>query len=85
MGFSRNYDGNAAKIREKLQPALEELEQIGFLEPMTKEERYEKQGRDWTIRLVKKGSLASRPAPSQAPGPGGRKPTRPSRRASSRS
>ena len=57
VGLSRNYDGNAAKIREKLQPAIEELEQIGFLEPMTKEERYEKKGRDWTIRLAKKRAL----------------------------
>jgi Replication initiator protein A len=76
VGLSRNYDGNAAKIREKLQPALEELEKIGFLEPMTKEERYEKQGRDWTIRLVKKGSLASQPAPSQAQVQAVDKPTR---------
>jgi hypothetical protein len=62
VGLSRNYDGNAAKIREKLQPAIEELEQIGFLEPMTKEQRYEKKGRSWTIRLVKKGSLITLPA-----------------------
>jgi hypothetical protein len=65
VGLSRNYDGNAAKIREKLQPAIEELEQIGFLEPMTKEERYEKKGRDWTIRLVKQGSLT--PLPPEPP------------------
>jgi hypothetical protein len=66
VGLSRNYDGNAAKIREKLQPALEELEGIGFLEPMTKEERYEKKGRDWTVRLVKRGSRVPRPAATQA-------------------
>lgn len=61
VGLSRNYDGNAAKIREKLQPAIDELEQVGFLEAMTKEQRYEKKGRDWTIRLAKKGSLTPLP------------------------
>jgi Replication initiator protein A len=33
VGLSRNY--TAAKLKQKLQPALEELEEIGFLEPMT--------------------------------------------------
>jgi hypothetical protein len=66
VGLSRNYDGNAAKIREKLQPAIEELEAIGFLEPMIKDERYERKGRDWTVRLVKRGSLAAPPTPTQA-------------------
>jgi Replication initiator protein A len=54
VGLSETYMGNAAKIKEKLQPALEELEAMGFLEPMAKEERYQKQGKNWTIRLIAK-------------------------------
>jgi hypothetical protein len=53
VGLSRNYAGNAGKIKEKLQPALEELEEIEFLEPLPREERYQKNGREWTIRLVR--------------------------------
>ena len=34
VGLSRNYSRNVAKIKEKLQPAVEELEDIGFLEPL---------------------------------------------------
>lgn len=55
VGLSRNY--TAAKIKEKLQPALAELESIGFLEPMGREERYMKVGRGrWKIALVRKAS-----------------------------
>lgn len=50
IGLSRNH--TAAKLKEKLQPALDELEGIGFIEKMTREERYKKvsQG-EWKIRL----------------------------------
>ena len=53
IGLSRNH--TAAKLKEKLQPALEELEGIGFIEKMTREERYKKvsQG-EWKIRLHQK-------------------------------
>lgn len=54
VGLSRNYASNAGKIKEKLQAALEELEGNGFLEPLTREERYGREGRDWTIRLVRR-------------------------------
>jgi hypothetical protein len=55
VGLSRNY--SAAKIKEKLQPAIEELEATGFLEPMGREERYTKVGRGrWKIALVRKES-----------------------------
>jgi hypothetical protein len=71
VGMSRNY--TAAKLKEKLRPALEELEGIGFLAPMTPAERYSKTGRGaWNIRLVRK-----LPAPTEAkppeiePGPSG--------------
>ena len=53
VGLSRNYF--PAKLKEKLQPALEELESIGFIETMTREERYEKTGKGkWKIRFQKK-------------------------------
>lgn len=50
IGLSRNH--TAAKLKEKLQPALDELESVGFIEKMTREERYKKvsQG-EWKIRL----------------------------------
>jgi hypothetical protein len=51
VGLSRGY--TPAKIKEKLKPALEELEGTGFLKPMMPAERYlsEKRG-VWKIRLV---------------------------------
>jgi hypothetical protein len=52
IGLSDSYSGNAGKIKEKLQPALDELEAAEFLEPMAKEERYQKDGKDWKIRLI---------------------------------
>jgi hypothetical protein len=52
VGMSRNY--TAAKLKEKLRPALKELEGIGFLAPMTPAERYSKTGRGaWNIRVVR--------------------------------
>lgn len=51
IGISRNYA--AAKIKEKLKPALEELEGIGFLVPMTTADRYICQSRgEWRIRMI---------------------------------
>jgi hypothetical protein len=53
------------KIKQELQPALDELEGIGLLEPMTAAERYSKVGRgQWNIRLVRK-----LPAPAEAKPP----------------
>ena len=63
VGMSRNYAPR--KIKEKLRPALEELEGIGFLEPMANADRYSKTGRGaWNIRLVRK-----LPAPAEAKPP----------------
>lgn len=52
IGLSRSYSKNAGKIKEKLQPALEELEEVGFLRTMSDEQRYEKDGKQWKIRLA---------------------------------
>jgi hypothetical protein len=69
VGLSRNYASNAGKIKEKLQPALDELEAIDFLQPLPRDERYRKNGREWTIRLGRHG--ASGP-PAPEPPAGGR-------------
>jgi Replication initiator protein A len=51
IGLSRNY--TAAKLKEKLKPALGELESISFLKAMTPAERYTSERRgEWKIRLV---------------------------------
>ena len=61
VGLARTY-GDAGKLKAKLQPALEELEAIGFLEPMSAADRYSRTGRGaWNIRLVRK-----LPAPAEA-------------------
>ncbi len=53
IGLSRNH--TAAKLKEKLQPALEELESVGFIEKMSREERYKKVSHgEWKIRLYQK-------------------------------
>ncbi len=63
VGLSRNYA--VRNLKQKLQPALEELEGIGFLEPMSPADRYSKTGRGaWNIRLVRK-----LPAPAEAKPP----------------
>src|SRR5262249_3682380 len=61
VGLSRTYR-DAGKIKEKLQPGIEQLEEIGFLEPLPHEERYQKDGRNWNIRVIKKQTS---PAPPQ--------------------
>ena len=62
VGLSRTY-GDAGKLKAKLQPALEELEAIGFLEPMSAADRYSKTGRGaWNIRFVRK-----LPPPAEVP------------------
>ena len=56
--MSRNYDNS--QIRRALQPAIEELEQIGFIEACPPEERYRKQNRgSWRVVFQKRS--AARP------------------------
>jgi hypothetical protein len=64
VGLSRNYAPNVGKIKEKLQPAIDELESRDFLQPMTRDERYFKDGQEWKIRLV-----AKRPSPALTESP----------------
>jgi Replication initiator protein A len=69
VGFSRNYAHNVAKIREKLQPAIDELERIGFLEPLSRDDRYFKAEDTWKIRLDKRIDRPGLPAPDSAEEP----------------
>jgi hypothetical protein len=63
VGLSRTYEHNAGKIKEKLQPALAELEAIGFLHPLSRADRYSRIDRgQWTIRLTT-GRLGKKPSP----------------------
>lgn len=50
LGISQNYlIGN---IKQRLQPAIEELEAVGYIKPCPKEERYQKHGvGKWHIRF----------------------------------
>lgn len=74
IGLGRNYDG-PAHLKRKLQPAVEELEQVGFLEPLPEAERYQKNGREWKIRLISRSNapalplLDGIPAAPEKPGP----------------
>lgn len=55
VGLSRSYRGDAGKIKEKLQPALTELEAIGFLEPLGRSDRFTRLDRGrWAIRLSRR-------------------------------
>jgi hypothetical protein len=52
IGFSRSYD--SAQLKRRLDPALQELESIGYLKPASASERYIKRGRgDWRISLTR--------------------------------
>ncbi|WP_161602566.1 replication initiator protein A [Tautonia marina] len=72
VGLSRNYK-DASKLREKLSGAIAELEAIGFLKPLSREQRYQKQARGkWTIRFVHQGGKplaapAAEPPPAPPP------------------
>ena len=56
IGLSRSYT-DSGKIKEKLQHAIEELTDAGFLEPMSREERYTKIGPGkWSITIAKRKS-----------------------------
>ncbi len=60
IGLSRSY-ADSGKLKEKLQPAIDELTESGFLEPMSRQERYAKVGRgDWTITFVRKAARAGK-------------------------
>jgi hypothetical protein len=58
IGLSRGYP--ATKLKRYLQAALEELEAIGFLDPLDPEDRYTPVRRgEWTITLIQASAPAS--------------------------
>ncbi|QDT52790.1 Replication initiator protein A [Caulifigura coniformis] len=68
VGLGRNYD--SAQLKRKLQPALEELESIGFLVPEPTQTRFVRRRHgEWTISLLRqsKGDAVSAVAESQEP------------------
>jgi Replication initiator protein A len=64
VGLSRSY-ADAYKIKEKLRPAIDELERIGFLKPLSRHERYSRVDRGrWTIRLIRQAPGLTAPPPA---------------------
>jgi hypothetical protein len=65
VGLSRNY-ADAGKIKEKLQPAIDELEGRGFLQPMGRDERYVKEGKAWRVRFIRQPPAPATPPQARA-------------------
>ena len=52
IGFSRAYDNS--QLKRKLDQAIKELEQVGFLEPLPREQRYRQVRRgEWKVTFIK--------------------------------
>ena len=59
IGLSRSYK-DCGKLKEKLQVGVKELEEIGFIEPLPREERYEREGRGrWRVTFTRKSEKAT--------------------------
>ncbi len=58
IGLGRHYEG-PAHVKRNLQPAINELEAVGILEPLPVAERFPKDGKDWKIRLIQKSAVPS--------------------------
>jgi Replication initiator protein A len=64
VGLSRSY-ADAGKIKEKLQPAIDELVRIGFLKPLSRDDRYTRIDRgQWSIRLTRQSPALAVPQPA---------------------
>jgi hypothetical protein len=63
IGMSRSYA--PTELKRRLKPALEELEQLGFLEPLDPEERYSWVHRGcWRIILIRGQAAQCEPSPA---------------------
>jgi hypothetical protein len=63
VGMSRNYE--TWRLKQKLQPAIDELTAAGFLRPMSPEEQFKRSGRgQWTVSFAKNGPA---PVPIESP------------------
>ena len=60
VGLGRHYEG-PAHLKRNLQPAIDELEAVGFLHPLPAQERFIKDGKSWKVRLIQK-TAATLPA-----------------------
>jgi hypothetical protein len=66
IGLSRTYP--PTKLKRSLQGAIEELETIGFLEPLGPQSRYTQVRRgEWTIHLIQQSPEAERRPPKPEP------------------
>ena len=66
IGMSRSYA--PTELKRRLKPALEELEQLGFLEPLSPEERYSYVKRGlWRIILIRGRDAQAEDAPPPTP------------------
>jgi hypothetical protein len=64
VGLSRKYEGNT-QLARKLEPAIRELEERGFLMPLPAEARYDKvSSRKWLVRFVRRRGKDAMPGPS---------------------
>ena len=64
IGLSRSYP--PTELKRRLRPALEELEALGFLEPLSAEERYSYIARgQWRIILIRARPSSTAPAPAE--------------------
>lgn len=65
VGLSRVYD--TANLKRKLEPALRELEDRGYLLPSPEGERFRKvRAGEWSITLQRRGEAVALPAPGPA-------------------
>lgn len=56
IGMGRHYEG-PAHLKRNLMPAITELENVGFLEPLPATDRFPKDGKNWKVRLIQKGGM----------------------------
>jgi hypothetical protein len=53
IGLSRTYEGTT-HLKRKLEPAISELEEVGFLLPLPNNDRFPRNGRTCKVRLIQK-------------------------------
>jgi hypothetical protein len=64
VGLSRNYD--TGQLKRRLQPAITELENVGFLEPLPAAQRYVKISRgEWRVIFIRKAQPVIEVGPAQ--------------------
>ena len=66
IGLSRNYEGTS-HLKRKLEPAIAELEDVGFPLPLPDSERFPRDGRDCKVRLIQKSPALPWPPQAEPP------------------